>query len=195
MKLEEILEKNGITLDSDTTQKLNIYSKEIIEWNSIHNLTGAKSIDEVYQNILDSIYPIKFIQEPKTLLDIGSGAGFPAMVLGIVWSNCQTTLCEPRNKRASFLRYIAVELELQNIKVEKKRVEDLKGVEFELITSRAVNRVELLLNLSKHLSSKSSKYLLFKGEMVFEEIKNLNLDYEIFKRGSRNYLFIKGLGE
>ncbi len=195
MNLEQLLTNANIQIDNEKVELLARYCEILLEWNQIHNLSGAKTAKEIYQNIIDSIYPIKFIKEPKTLLDIGSGAGFPGMALGIIWSGCETTLCEPRNKRASFLKFVSIELGLSNIKVEKKRVENLKASSFELITSRAVNKVETLLNISKHLSQKETKYLLFKGERVFDEVKSLDLDYEIFKRDKRNYLLIRGLGE
>jgi 16S rRNA (guanine527-N7)-methyltransferase len=195
VKLDSSLEALGLSLEQSKISKLKDYSKNLLEWNSIHNLSGAKNLDDIYQNILDSIYPIKFIKEPKSLLDIGSGAGFPAIALGIVWDSCEITLCEPRNKRASFLRLVALELGLENVKVEKKRVEDLDSPPFSMITSRAVNSVEMLLKLSSDLSDENTSYLLFKGERVYQEIEGLSLDYEIFKRGSRNYLFIKRVRE
>jgi len=59
---------------------------------------------------LDSLYPIKFIEKPNNIIDIGSGAGFPAVPIGIVWSSVSITLCEPLKKRASFLKFISLEV-------------------------------------------------------------------------------------
>ena len=191
MSLEEILSSKEILLTKEQQEKLNIYAKLLLEWSKVHNLTGAKSIEEIYINILDSIYPTKFLSPPKNFLDIGTGAGFPGLVLGVVWKNARGLLLEPRNKRAAFLKFIKLELELENLEVLKNRVENIRNYQFDLITSRAVTKVEDLLKLSKHLSKKDSKYLLFKGQNLEEEIKNLKLDYKIFKREKRVYLLIE----
>lgn len=191
MSLEEILSSKEILLTKEQQEKLNIYAKLLLEWSKVHNLTGAKSIEEIYINILDSIYPTKFLSPPKNFLDIGTGAGFPGLVLGVVWKNARGLLLEPRNKRAAFLKFVKLELELENLEVLKNRVENIRNYQFDLITSRAVTKVEDLLKLSKHLSKKDSKYLLFKGQNLEEEIKNLKLDYKIFKREKRVYLLIE----
>ncbi len=191
MSLEKILSSKEILLTKEQQEKLNIYAKLLLEWSKVHNLTGAKSIEEIYINILDSIYPTKFLSPPKNFLDIGTGAGFPGLVLGVVWKNARGLLLEPRNKRAAFLKFVKLELELENLEVLKNRVENIRNYQFDLITSRAVTKVEDLLKLSKHLSKKDSKYLLFKGQNLEEEIKNLKLDYKIFKREKRVYLLIE----
>jgi 16S rRNA (guanine527-N7)-methyltransferase len=191
VSLEEILSSKEILLTKEQQEKLNIYAKLLLEWSKVHNLTGAKSIEEIYINILDSIYPTKFLSPPKNFLDIGTGAGFPGLVLGVVWKNARGLLLEPRNKRAAFLKFVKLELELENLEVLKNRVENIRNYQFDLITSRAVTKVEDLLKLSKHLSKKDSKYLLFKGQNLEEEIKNLKLDYKIFKREKRVYLLIE----
>jgi len=192
VNLKKVLENGGVFLNQEKIKKLESYSEMLLEWNSTHNLTGAKTKEEIYQNILDSIYPMNFVKEPKELLDIGSGAGFPALALGVVWQNAQIVLAEPRNKRASFLRFVILELGLSNISVKKMRVENIFGLKFDLITSRAVNQVETLLQISKHLSKKESQYLLFKGERVEDELRDLKLNYKIVEREKRKYLLILG---
>jgi 16S rRNA (guanine527-N7)-methyltransferase len=72
------------------------------------------------------------------------------------------------------------------------RVENIFGLKFDLITSRAVNQVETLLQISKHLSKKESQYLLFKGERVEDELRDLKLNYKIVEREKRKYLLILG---
>ncbi len=120
----------------DTSYKLKKFTNLLLEWNKIHNLTGAKNERDIEDNIKDSIYPFKYIDMPNSVLDIGSGAGFPALVLAIEYPKTLFTLCEPRNKRASFLKFVSLELDLDNISVVRKRVENFKSNPFELITSR-----------------------------------------------------------
>ena len=191
MRLETLLQDSKLELTPKQIEALENYSKMLLEWGAIHNLTGSKDETKIYQNILDSIYPVKFVDEPKSLLDVGSGAGFPAIPLAVVWKNSQMVLAEPRNKRASFLRFVAMELGLESVKVEKKRVENLDLEPFELITSRAVNKVEDLIKITAHLSNKDTEFLFYKGENLQNEIKSLREDsYQIVSRGLRNYLYI-----
>ncbi len=180
-------------LDDGTIDKLEHFALLLHEWNRIHNLTGAKDIQTIYDNIIDSVYPTGFIDEPNSLLDVGTGAGFPGLVLGIVWDDAECVLCEPINKRASFLKFVAEELSLKNIKVAKSRVEQLRHNPFDLISSRAVTDTELLLSITKHLSSKETQYLFYKGGQIYDEISSLSnqLNYDIVSREKRNYLWIK----
>jgi 16S rRNA (guanine527-N7)-methyltransferase len=174
-------------------EKFERFINLLLEWNSIHNLTGAKTKEDIRENIEDSIYPFKYIDMPNRVLDIGSGAGFPALILAIAYPNINFTLCEPRNKRASFLRFVSIELELDNIIVIKKRVENFRSKPFELITSRAVSDTKILLDITKHLRDKTTRYLLYKGNRVKSEIEPLRdtIDFDIISRYKRNYLYIK----
>ncbi len=188
-----MLSKEKIQLSPEVTVKLERFTDILHEWNSVHNLTGAKTIEAIYENIIDSLYPISFVDQPKSLLDVGTGAGFPGMILAIVWSDTKCTLCEPINKRASFLKYVAMELEANNITVAKMRVEDLQCDPFDLITSRAVTDTKLLLSLTMHLSNNKTNYLFYKGEMVYKEIDDTShqLKYDIVSKDKRNYLWIR----
>jgi 16S rRNA (guanine527-N7)-methyltransferase len=174
-------------------KKLNKFITILLEWNKVHNLTGAKSIKDIKLNIEDSIYPCKFIDKPQSILDVGTGAGFPGLILAIAYPKAKVTLCEPKNKRASFLKFVAMELNLGNIEVEKRRVENFKSSPFELITSRAVTNSKLLLHLTSHLKDSNTKYLFYKGERVLNELEDIGkfIDYDIINHGKRNYLYIK----
>ena len=176
------------------SEKFKKFTTLLLEWNRIHNLTGAKTDKEVVLNIEDSLYPCEFIEKPNSILDVGTGAGFPGLILAIAYPQARVVLCEPRNKRASFLKFVAMELELDNITVIKKRVEDYQDVPFELITSRAVTNTKMLLELTKHLQNSATKYLFYKGAQVFNEMEAVDssLDYDIIEKNKRNYLYIKG---
>ncbi len=174
-------------------EKFRRFTALLLEWNKIHNLTGAKSPLEVEKNIDDSLYPTTFIDTPTSILDVGTGAGFPGLVLAVAYPNARTVLCEPRKKRASFLKYVAMELELSNVEVVKKRVEDYSAKPFGLISSRAVTDTQMLLKLTKHLQNSETQYLFYKGEHLFSELEAVDfaLDYDIIEKNKRNYLYIK----
>jgi len=193
MNLSAHLSKATITLPNEKRLKLEQFADLLHEWNQVHNLTGAKDLETIYENIIDSLYPVTFIDPPASLLDVGTGAGFPGMALGIYFNETKTVLCEPLNKRASFLKFVIMELELKNITVAKMRVEKLQHAPFAMISSRAVTDTQLLLSLTQHLGDDHTEYLFYKGGQVFDEIKasDNQLNYAIVSRDKRNYLWIK----
>ena len=193
MNLNQLLDQEEIRLNDETIIKLENFASLLHEWNQIHNLTGAKSVDAIYVNIVDSLYPLTFISQPGSLLDVGTGAGFPGLVLAIAYPETEVVLAEPLKKRVSFLKYAAIDLVLPNVKVEAKRVEFVEHDAFELITSRAVTNTKLLLDLTQEISDSKTEYLFYKGSRVFDEIEDVQhqLDYDIVQKNQRNYLYIK----
>jgi 16S rRNA (guanine527-N7)-methyltransferase len=193
VRLQELFENEKIDVTPSVCKKLEKFASLLHEWNQIHNLTGAKTIDAIYENIVDSLFPLTFIQHPKTLLDVGTGAGFPGLVLAIALPHTEVVLSEPLKKRISFLKYVAIDLGLTNVYVEAKRVECVKHDAFNLISSRAVTNTKLLLELTKNISDTDTEYLFYKGSYVFDEIEDVQhqLDYDIVQKNQRNYLYIK----
>ena len=194
ISLKQKLQAEGITVDDAIIEKLERFAQLLHEWNQVHNLTGAKTVPAIYENIVDSLYPLTFIQTPKRLLDVGTGAGFPGLALAIALPQTQVVLAEPLKKRVSFLKYAGIDLGLTNLQVEAKRVEKVAQEPFDLISSRAVTNTALLLSLTEHLSTSQTEYLFYKGSRVFEEIDAVErqLDYDIVQKNQRNYLYIKG---
>jgi len=193
MNLSHAFEAIGLAVPQATLETLETFASLLHSWNQTHNLTGAKTIEAIYDNIIDSLYPATFINPPHSLLDVGTGAGFPGMILAIFYDQTETVLCEPLNKRASFLKYAAVSLRLDHVTVAKTRVEKLEHAPFDMISSRAVTDTKLLLSLTKQVSDDKTQYLFYKGSHVFREIEATQhqLNYAIVSRDKRNYLWIK----
>ncbi len=193
MNLTQLLEKEGITVAPNSIIKLEHFATLLHEWNQVHNLTGAKSIEAIYGNIVDALYPLSFVKKPQTLLDVGTGAGFPGLVLAIALPDTKVVLAEPLKKRVSFLKYATIDGALLNVTVEAKRVEDITHRVFEMISSRAVTNTKLLLDLTQHLSNCQTEYLFYKGSRVFDEVADVEhqLNYDIVQKNQRNYLYIK----
>jgi len=192
MSLQQLLSSYDIQIDSRSISLLENFASLLQQWNQVHNLTGAKTIEDIYTNIADALYPITFINPPDNILDVGTGAGFPGMILGAIWKNTHTLLCEPLGKRVAFLKYSAMELGLDNITVIKDRVENIHHEPFDLITSRAVTDTKLLLKLTQNISDKNTSYLFYKGSKVFDELEALQnqQNYDIVQKNKRNYLWI-----
>ena len=168
----------------------------ILKYNKVHNITGAKTKDKVFENIKDSVYPISFLdtKKIKTAIDIGTGAGFPGLILAMAMPNTNFILFEPIAKKSSFLHLVKSTFNLQNVDIITKRVEDVEAFEVDLITSRAVTKVDTLLNLCQNFISSNTTLLLYKGSSVEEELEKYK-NYEIYNRGNRNYLTIKDLND
>ncbi len=193
--LKSILEDEGLQLQKASIQALERFTDILLEWNKVHNLTGAKDRAGVYAYVLDSLFPITKIDFPKKILDVGTGSGFPGLVLAIALKDSHFTLCEPIKKRVGFMRFVALELGLSNITFEQKRVEELEE-QFDLITSRAVSDVAMVLDITKDVRDLETRYLLYKGSRVFNELEKLpayQLSYDILQKNRRNYLYIKSI--
>lgn len=191
--LKDKIESDGIKLPSDFFKNIQKYKEHLFKWNRIHNLTGAKSEEMVDYFIFDAIYPMKFFDfsNIKNALDIGTGAGFPGLILAMALPDVHFTLAEPLQKRASFLQFIKADLKLSNVQVEQKRVEDIAPSNMDLVTSRAVMKTTMLLDLAQNFITPTTKMLFYKGERVFDEVKEAHLNYEVIETDNRHYLLIQ----
>jgi len=170
------------------------YSELLLQYNRVHRLSGVKNTQEVEANIEDSLYPETFMDFSsfKNVVDIGTGAGFPGMILAIRFADIHFTLVEPLMKRTAFLHLVKSTYDLKNVTILQQRIEDIKPFIADLITSRAVAKTGFLLNLTKDFIGKDTQLLFYKGEGVLDEVHE-GMEYEIIPRKKRNYLHIKGL--
>lgn len=189
LNLKTALLEQNIELPENFFHNIQKYKEHLFKWNKIHNLTGAKDERTIDEFIYDSIFPITFLPKCKNLLDIGTGAGFPGLILAMGLPETKVTLVEPLAKRASFLQFIKADLGLDNVKVVQKRVEEMQSEIFELVTSRAVIDTKMLLELSKNFRDEHSMLLFYKGERVYDEVPH-NLKHKIIKTQNRHYLLI-----
>ena len=192
MSLKALLTQDALILPNNFFQKIQKYKEHLYKWNKIHNLTGAKNENTLNNFIYDAVYPVKFLPKVNSLMDIGTGAGFPGMILAFALPQTQVTLVEPLSKRASFLQFIKADLGLENVRVVKKRVEEMNAEHFDLITSRAVTDTKMLLQLSEKFRDANSKLLFYKGEKVFDEMDDVTagMEYKIIEKGNRHYLLL-----
>jgi 16S rRNA (guanine527-N7)-methyltransferase len=189
-QLKQLLAQHNVNVPEDFLEKIAQYKALLEKWNKIHNLTGAKTLQQIDQFILDAVIPITFLPSVTKAMDIGTGAGFPGMILAIALPQTHFTLVEPLSKRASFLQFVKADLGLSNVDVKALRVEQLSSEPYDLITSRAVTDTEMLLKLSEPFYTEGSLLLFYKGEKVYDEIDE-TLDYKIIEAENRHYLLIK----
>lgn len=189
-RLRRLITDAAIPVGESFYEKIEQYKELLAKWNRVHNLTGAKSADQIDDFIVDAITPITFLPPVKTAMDIGTGAGFPGMILAIALPNTRFTLVEPLAKRASFLQFVKADLGLENVEVKALRAEQLESVPFDLITSRAVTDTKMLMELSEPFCVPGTLLLFYKGERVYDEVDE-SLDYRIIETQNRHYLLIK----
>jgi 16S rRNA (guanine527-N7)-methyltransferase len=185
----EELEKLNIFLTEEQKQQLETYYELLIEWNQKINLTAITEKEEVYlKHFYDSLTLIKKcdLTQNIKLCDIGTGAGFPGIVLKIVFPNLKVTLVDALNKRIQFLNIVIDTLKLKNIETIHDRMEEYskKNIEkFDIVTARAVSHISNLLEYSASSVKIGGMLIFMKGDMK-EELKEyqnatflLNLEY------------------
>jgi len=175
--------------DKALKEKFDIFINELLKWNKTHKLTNYNTKEEIYAQIEDSLYPIEKIKDKKTAIDIGSGAGFPGLILAIAMNECKWHLVEPLKKRYSFLNYLKILLNLKNVEVIPQRLEKSDIQPVELITSRAVMPTGQILKIAKPFMKKNATILLYKGSNILNELEGINAN--IINNKSRNYVFIQ----
>lgn len=175
----------GIELTEEQLVKLNKFYNLLIEWNEKINLTRITEEKEVYlKHFYDSLTISKVVDlsTKETLCDVGTGAGFPGIVLKIVFPNLKITLVDSLLKRVNYLNTIISDLELENIHAIHSRGEDFKE-KFDVVTARAVANIEKLLGFTMHLVNKEGMFIAMKGnieeEMTSEVINKINKKYQI----------------
>jgi 16S rRNA (guanine527-N7)-methyltransferase len=193
MILKQLLEENNLYFDNKFYEDCEVFIKLLQQWGTVHNLSGRLTKSDIEENILDSVYPLKFIKNYTSFADIGTGAGYPGLILAMALRDVKSYLIEPRIKRVSFLNFVKATLKLDNLTVLCNRVEQVKDLQVELITSRAVTNTSLLLDITKNIKKENSSYLFYKGSVLENEIEIANLNtYKIVNRKDRNYLYIEG---
>ena len=182
--IEEI-KKLGITPTKDKLQKLEKFYQLLIEWNKKINLTRITTKEEVYlKHFYDSLTIVKEVDLTKvnTLCDVGTGAGFPGIVLKIFYPNLKITLIDSLLKRVKYLNEIIKELDLKDIVAIHTRGEDYHET-FDIVTARAVANIEKLLKYTMHLVETNGQFIAMKGnieEELTKEIQNkINKKYKI----------------
>ncbi|AZL54023.1 16S rRNA (guanine(527)-N(7))-methyltransferase RsmG [Aliarcobacter skirrowii] len=192
MSLKSLLETNSLIYEDSFYKDIETFVQLLKKWGRVHNLSGNLDDQTIYENILDSLYPLNFIEDFKSFADIGTGAGYPGLIIAIAKKDKEAYLIEPRAKRVAFLNIIKATLGLKNLTIFQKRVEELEDLKVDLITSRAVTNTNLLLNLTQNIKKESSSYLFYKGSMLENELKEAKIkNYKVVCKDDRNYLYIK----
>lgn len=172
------LNKIGVILSEHQLNQLDKYYNMLVEYNKNVNLTAITEYNQVLlKHFYDSLTLTKAIElTNQKICDIGTGAGFPGIVLKIAYPNLKITLVESLTKRCAFLNEVIKKLGLEDIKVVNQRAEEFSqnNIEyFDIITSRAVAKLNILLELSIKSLKIGGYYIALKAN-VDEEIKGIS---------------------
>ena len=168
------VEKLGIEITDEKLQKLERYYELLIEYNKVMNLTGITQKEDVYlKHFYDSLTLVKVIDlnSIDSLCDLGSGAGFPGIVIKIFYPNLKVTLIDSLNKRINFLNIVINELKLKDITAIHTRIEDYAKInkeKYDVVTARAVAQTNILLELGINLVKIGKYFIAMKGNIEQE---------------------------
>lgn len=175
-KLEVGAQQLGLDLPGTVIDKLLAYLELLVKWNKVHNLTAVRDPEEmVTLHLLDSLSVLPYVPAGR-LLDVGSGAGLPGIILAICRPDLQVTTIDAVQKKASFMRQAKAELQIDNLQVVAGRVEQLKPeLPFDTVISRAFSEIALFIKLTKHLIAEEGLWLAMKGQMPQGELEAISL--------------------
>ena len=177
-KFIEELKKINIELTEDQLEKFKKYADFLLEYNKTTNLTAIRDIEGVYlKHFYDSllVFNNNIIDYSKinNLIDVGTGAGFPGLVIKILFPNLKVTLVDSLNKRIEFLKTVIKELNLNNIEAIHARAEEYAQTnreKYDIVTSRAVAPLNILLEYNIPLLKENKYFIAYKGNISQEII-------------------------
>ena len=175
----------GLRLDGAQTDRLLAYLKLLGKWNRVYNLTAVHDPAEMLsRHLLDSLTIVAPLAREcpaaTSLLDVGSGAGLPGVVVAIADPRWQVTCIDTVAKKVSFVRQVRADLGLLNVTAVHARVEAWQASAFDVITSRAYGALEDFTRQTRHLADPSTRWLAMKGVRPDDEIRALNDDITMF---------------
>ncbi len=179
--LSEGLCAMGITLDGSQQSRLLDYLRLVEKWNRVHNLTAVRDIAQMVPlHLLDSLTLLGSLGSAGSLLDVGSGAGFPGVPVALARPALPVTLLDASHKRATFLRQAKAELALTHVEIACERVEHWQpGRTFDVIVSRAFAELADFVTQSRHLLAPGGTMIAMKGVHPDEELARLPATHRI----------------
>lgn len=178
-------------LDAAANAQLIAHLRLVEKWSHTHNLTATRSVEEMFtRHTLDSLSLLPYLPASGDCADMGSGAGFPGLVLAIARRDLHFHLIEAQQKKASFLLQAAHSLALKNVSVIAERAERIRDQRFACITVRALASLAEIARLAQPLLAPGGVVLAMKAGDMKEELSALPPDWQ----AERNALPEAGTG-
>jgi len=157
------------------------YLALLFKWNSVYNLTSVRDpMQMMTHHVLDSLAAVAAFAGAANVLDVGAGGGLPGMVLAISRPDMKVSMIDTVHKKTAFLTQVKAELELANVTVYTKRVEQLQVPQkFDVITSRAFADLSDFVNWSGHVLAEGGQFIALKGTAPPEEQDRLPKEWKV----------------
>jgi len=181
-QLERGMQKLGLENIPQVISKLLIYKELLIKWNRSFNLTSIKNREVVTHHFLDCLSIIPFIKS-SSLLDVGTGAGLPGIIIAIVKPDIKVSLIDKVGKKIAFIKRVVAELEIKNIDTYHDRVELLTSEEkYDGIISRAFSNMDDFIKSTKHLIKSQGVWYGMKSKKILnDEMIHINQPWTLEK--------------
>jgi 16S rRNA (guanine527-N7)-methyltransferase len=164
----------GVNMTSRQIDQLTFHARQLSHWQKKINLTSIRDPKQMaVKHYLDALAPVKIIPPECSLLDIGSGAGFPGIPLKIYYPELRVTLIDSVRKKVSFLKHVIRELSLNNANAIEGRAEDLPPhTRFDVIASRALSGLDTLVKLGWPMLADKGLMIFYKSKALTHELQD-----------------------
>jgi 16S rRNA (guanine527-N7)-methyltransferase len=185
--LEPLLLALGFAAETEAQERLLAYLALLHRWNGIHNLTSAREPKLLRQHVADCLSIVGPLRRHAggralTVLDAGTGAGLPAVVIAVMQPTWSVTAVDGVGKKIAFLRQVGGELALANLHPRHARLETLSSSEgrFDIVTARAFSSLRQFVETTRHLIEPTGVWLAMKGKQPDVEMRDLPTDCQLF---------------
>ena len=174
-QLEGGMDNLGFEIVPEDINKLLIYKDLLIKWNKSINLTSIKNKEIVAHHFLDSLAVIPFMKS-SSLLDVGTGAGLPGIVIAIIKPDIKVSLIDKVGKKIAFIKRVLAELDIKNVQTHHSRIELMTSEEkYDGIISRAFSNMGEFVQITKHLLKKQGVWYGMKSKKILnDEMKGID---------------------
>jgi 16S rRNA (guanine527-N7)-methyltransferase len=185
MNLRESIEHGlgamDVVVPAGVAARMAAHLELVAKWNRVHNLTAVRETDQmVVLHVLDSLSLLPHLGAAKTLLDVGTGAGFPGIPLALARPDIEVTLLDSSRKKCTFLEQAKAELGLGNVTVACDRVESWRPERaYDAVASRAFAELSDFVTQARHLVAPGGRLLAMKGVYPFEEIARVPASHRV----------------
>ncbi len=176
--------KENLNYDFDNTalNKIQVWQQEFIKYNNHTNLMSKNDIDVLFnKHVIDCLSILKwknFSNFEGKILDVGTGGGFPSVVLAIFFPNLEIIANDSRIKKINFIKHIKECLNLENLEILYSRIEDAKPLKADIVISRAVGKIIDIYKLSNKHLKKTGFFINYKSKLTDDEIKDFKNIYK-----------------
>ncbi len=180
-KIKILNEKLNFFPSDEIIEKLILWEKIFIEYNSHTNLMSKNDVEVLFEkHVFDSLAILNWDEflNHKKVLDVGCGGGFPSVILAICFPEIKVIANDSRIKKINFIKEIKEKLSLDNLEICYSRIEDVAPLEVDLIVSRAVGKMIDVYELSKKHLNKNGDFLIYKSKLSNKEIKEFKKKYK-----------------